>query len=581
MFELIASGNTDAVFQLESGGMKRVMKDPKPDCLEDIIAGISLYRPGPMQFIPDYIKGKRDPKSVHYAHPMLEPILGVTNGCMVYQEQVMQICRSLAGYSYGQADEVRRAMGKKKMDVMALHRNYFINGKVNDNGEVEIEGAVRRGVPKETAELLFDQMYAFAQYAFNKSHAAAYAYVSYQTAYCKRYHPVEYLAAVLNNRITNIDDIKKYIAYGKENNIDFLPPDINKSGVSFTVENGKIRFALAAIKNIGSGSMEKIVEERKTRGDFVSLEDFLKRVESQYLNKRLVENLIKSGAFDCFKVSRAQMVSVFEPLMEMVYADKKKKESGQFSMFDLVENAVPAVVALPKSNIKEFPNKLKLSYEKEVLGLYVSGNPLDEYREKLKAFTFNTGMVAFSEDDDDFESSQKQSDWEGKEVSLAGVLEELKKIATRSGKTMAVGRLEDLHGSIELTFSPWYYEKIIKDKVEQDSVVTVTGKISFRQDKASLLVDKLEVWSEQKMAETDKNAVSEKLYLKMPFKDNELYAKLSAVLKEYAGDIPVILVIDGDRLGMPYKVRKNNGLIYELSDVLGEDNVRFVDVKPK
>lgn len=581
VFELIASGNTDAVFQLESGGMKRVMKDLKPDCLEDIIAGISLYRPGPMQFIPDYIKGKRDPKSVHYAHPMLEPILGVTNGCMVYQEQVMQICRSLAGYSYGQADEVRRAMGKKKMDVMALHRNYFINGKVNDNGEVEIEGAVRRGVPKETAELLFDQMYAFAQYAFNKSHAAAYAYVSYQTAYCKRYHPVEYLAAVLNNRITNIDDIKKYIAYGKENNIDFLPPDINKSGVSFTVENGKIRFALAAIKNIGSGSMEKIVEERKTRGDFVSLEDFLKRVESQYLNKRLVENLIKSGAFDCFKVSRAQMVSVFEPLMEMVYADKKKKESGQFSMFDLVENAAPAVVALPKSNIKEFPNKLKLSYEKEVLGLYVSGNPLDEYREKLKAFTFNTGMVAFSEDDDDFESSQKQSDWEGKEVSLAGVLEELKKIATRSGKTMAVGRLEDLHGSIELTFSPWYYEKIIKDKVEQDSVVTVTGKISFRQDKASLLVDKLEVWSEQKMAETDKNAVSEKLYLKMPFKDNELYAKLSAVLKEYAGDIPVILVIDGDRLGMPYKVRKNNGLIYELSDVLGEDNVRFVDVKPK
>ena len=581
VFELIASGNTDAVFQLESGGMKRVMKDLKPDCLEDIIAGISLYRPGPMQFIPDYIKGKRDPKSVHYAHPMLEPILGVTNGCMVYQEQVMQICRSLAGYSYGQADEVRRAMGKKKMDVMALHRNYFINGKVNDNGEVEIEGAVRRGVPKETAELLFDQMYAFAQYAFNKSHAAAYAYVSYQTAYCKRYHPVEYLAAVLNNRITNIDDIKKYIAYGKENNIDFLPPDINKSGVSFTVENGKIRFALAAIKNIGSGSMEKIVEERKTRGDFVSLEDFLKRVESQYLNKRLVENLIKSGAFDCFKVSRAQMVSVFEPLMEMVYADKKKKESGQFSMFDLVENAAPAVVALPKSNIKEFPNKLKLSYEKEVLGLYVSGNPLDEYREILKAFTFNTGMVTFSEDDDDFESSQKQSDWEGKEVSLAGVLEELKKIATRSGKTMAVGRLEDLHGSIELTFSPWYYEKIIKDKVEQDSVVTVTGKISFRQDKASLLVDKLEVWSEQKMAETDKNAVSEKLYLKMPFKDNELYAKLSAVLKEYAGDIPVILVIDGDRLGMPYKVRKNNGLIYELSDVLGEDNVRFVDVKPK
>lgn len=581
VFELIASGNTDAVFQLESGGMKRVMKDLKPDCLEDIIAGISLYRPGPMQFIPDYIKGKRDPKSVHYAHPLLEPILGVTNGCMVYQEQVMQICRSLAGYSYGQADEVRRAMGKKKMDVMAMHRNYFINGKVNDRGEVEIEGAVRRGVPKETAELLFDQMYAFAQYAFNKSHAAAYAYVSYQTAYCKRYHPVEYLAAVLNNRITNIDDIKKYIAYGKENSIDFLPPDINKSGVSFTVEQGKIRFALAAIKNIGSGSMEKIVEERKAHGDFRSLEDFLKRVENQYLNKRLVENLIKSGAFDCFGASRAQMMSVFEPLMEMVYADKKKKESGQFSMFDLVEDAAPAAVAAPKESIKEFPNKLRLSYEKEVLGLYVSGNPLDEYREKLKAFSFNTGMVSFSEDDEEFESSQRQNDWDGKEVSLAGVLEELKRIATRSGKAMAVGRLEDLHGSIELTFSPWYYEKIIKDKVEQDSVVTVTGKISFRQDKPSILVDKLEVWSEQKMAETDKNAVSEKLYLKMPFKDNELYARLAAILKEYAGDIPVVLVVDRDRLGMPYKVRKNSGLIYELSDVLGEDNVKFADVKQK
>lgn len=581
VFELIASGNTDAVFQLESGGMKRVMKDLKPDCLEDIIAGISLYRPGPMQFIPDYIKGKRDPKSVHYAHPLLEPILGVTNGCMVYQEQVMQICRSLAGYSYGQADEVRRAMGKKKMDVMAMHRNYFINGKVNENGEVEIEGAVRRGVPKETAEMLFDQMYVFAQYAFNKSHAAAYAYVSYQTAYCKRYHPVEYLAAVLNNRITNIDDIKKYIAYGKENNIDFLPPDINKSGVSFTVEHGKIRFALAAIKNIGSGSMEKIVEERKKNGEFLNLENFLKRVDSQYLNKRLVENLIKAGAFDCFGTSRAQMMSAFEPLMEMVYADKKKKESGQFSMFDLVENIEPTATSLAVDNIKEFPNKLKLTYEKEVLGLYVSGNPLDEYKEKLKMFSFNTGMVSMSDDDEDFESSQKQSYWEGKEVSLAGVLEELKKISTKSGKTMAVGRLEDLHGSIELSFSPWYYEKMLKDRVEQDSVVTVTGKISFRQEKPSIFVDKMEVWSEQKMAETDNSAVHEKLYLKMPFKDNELYSRVSAVLREYAGDIPVVLVVERDRLGMPYKVRKNSGLIYELSDVLGEDNVKFVEVKSK
>ena len=392
VFELIASGNTDAVFQLESGGMKRVMKDLKPDCLEDIIAGnfplSSRAHAVYSRLYQGQTRSQIGALRAPYAgtdtrrNKRLHGLSGAGHANLPFSCGLF-----LRTGGRGQARDGQKENGRHGFAPQLFHQR---KGQRQRRGRNRRRRQARRA--QGNGRAAFRPNVRFRPICVQqKPRRGLTAYVSYQTAYCKRYHPVEYLAAVLNNRITNIDDIKKYIAYGKENNIDFLPPDINKSGVSFTVENGKIRFALAAIKNIGSGSMEKIVEERKTHGDFVSLEDFLKRVESQYLNKRLVENLIKSGAFDCFKVSRAQMVSVFEPLMEMVYADKKKKESGQFSMFDLVENAAPAVVALPKSNIKEFPNKLKLSYEKEVLGLYVFGQPSGRIQRKTQSVYFQHG----------------------------------------------------------------------------------------------------------------------------------------------------------------------------------------------
>ncbi|MBR1985037.1 MAG: DNA polymerase III subunit alpha, partial [Clostridia bacterium] len=323
VYELISSGNTEAIFQLESGGFKKFLKELKPDCLEDIIAGVSLYRPGPMDSIPRYIKNKHNPKEIEYADPCLEPILKATYGCIVYQEQVMKVFQVMGGFNMGQADNVRRIMGKKKVDKMPYEKQKFIHGWEDPEGKKSIPGAIKLGISEQVAEQVFGEMESFAQYAFNKSHAAAYAYLTYQTAYLKTYHEVELICAVLNNRITNSDEVKNYITYAKSENIEVLPPDINKSETYFKVENGNLRYGLSALKNVGIGVIEGIIEEREKNGDFKDFLDFMKRVDSTAHNKKCLEGLIISGAFDGFNVNRSQLMAVYDLVVDRIARDRK------------------------------------------------------------------------------------------------------------------------------------------------------------------------------------------------------------------------------------------------------------------
>ena len=378
VFELISSGNTDAVFQLESAGMKRFMKDLGPTCMDDIIAGISLYRPGPMDSIPQFVKCKKDPSAVVYDDPCLEDILDVTYGCIVYQEQVMKITQVMAGFSLGQADNIRRIMGKKKVDKIAAEKVKFVEGWEDPTGKASIPGAVKLGHKREVAEKVFDRMAEFAKYAFNKSHAAAYAYVGYQTAYLKTYYEVEFLTAVLNNRITNADEIKKYVTYAKKEGFEVLPPDINKSGTYFKTENGNIRFGLAALKGVGASVIDLIINERNKGGEFKSFEDFVSRVDTQALNKRVLESLIVSGAFDTFGKYRSQLMAVYSIAVDRAVKDNKNKQTGQFSMFDSFEPLKNQFNTLDYPNIKEYNKESLLKFEKEVVGIYLSGHPLND-----------------------------------------------------------------------------------------------------------------------------------------------------------------------------------------------------------
>lgn len=585
VFNLIANGDTNAVFQLESSGMQKMMKELKPDCMEDILAGIALYRPGPMQFIGDYINGKHNPDKISYLHPLLEPILKTTYGCMVYQEQIMAIFRELAGYSFGQADIVRRAMGKKDMQKMIKQRDIFINGDPNDPVH-PIEGALARGVSEEAANALFDQMLKFAEYCFNKAHSAAYAYVTYQTAYLKLYHPVEYFCAALDNRITNIDDIKKHIGFCLEKNIKILPPDINKSGVNFETENGQIRFALAGIKGIGASSIEKIIEERDANGPFKDIKDFIKRVDSSALNKKLVENLIKAGAFDYSGDTRLGLMRQYEQMMDAAANDKKKKESGQFSLFDMGLGE-DGLSSFKIDNSEEYGNKVKLLYEKEVLGLYITGNPLAEYQAELAKFEFNTGVVNMSVDEESEEQiDETVEELEGKRVRLAGILTNVKKIVTKKNQAMATAKVEDLYGSIDITVFPKAYAPV-KDSLVEDAVVIVEGRLSLKEEHPKMLVDKVTPWelNTQQSGQTVKTGnasdvrdESSRFYVKLSCGQ---YDSVCDVLEAYAGDVPVVLVIDGKKMQATQRVRHANGLTYELESIVGEGNAVFVEKQKK
>ena len=477
-YDLISSGDTDAVFQLESGGMKKFMRDLKPNNLEDIIAGISLYRPGPMDSIPQYMENRANPDKIVYKHPMLESILKVTSGTIIYQEQVMAIVQKMAGYTLGQADIIRRVMSKKKAKEMEKQKQLFIYGEKDENGNIVIEGAVYRGVPEDVARDIFEEMESFASYAFNKSHAAAYAVLAYQTAYLKALYPQEFLAAILNNRIDSIEEITKYVLYLKERGIKVLPPDINKSKQFFSVENGCVRIGLVALKGVGHAAIKSIIEEREENGDYKSFEDFISRVDKTALNKRLVENMIYAGVFDCFKIARSKLICVSGELIDRASLIAKQRDSEQLSFFGTMLEETTLEVNYPE--VSEYDLKHKLMMEKEVLGVYVSGHPLENYIDKFKRFNFSLeALDYFEEDEDGVRTYPDLSD--GQQVSMGGMITAISKKTTKTGQSMAFITLEDAYNQIEGVLFPKVYDRF-KDKLEKDAIVVLYGKIQLRDE---------------------------------------------------------------------------------------------------
>ena len=574
VYELISSGDTDAIFQLESAGMKKFMKELKPDCLEDIIAGVSLYRPGPMDSIPRYVKNKQNPDKIVYAHPCLEPILNVTYGCIVYQEQVMKVLQVMGGYTMGQADNVRRIMGKKKVEKMAYEREKFINGWKDPSGKSDIPGAVALGVPREVAEQVFSEMESFASYAFNKSHAAAYAHLSYQTAYLRCYYEIEFLTAVLNNRITNADEIKKYVTYTRKQGHEVYPPDINKSETYFSVENGNLRFGLGALKNVGVQLMEDVIAERTNNGPFKSFDDFINRVSPQALNKRCIEALILSGAFDTFGKSRSQLMAVYEIAVDKVSKDRKSKAKGQFSLFDNMDIKSQDETQFP--DIREFNRETKLKFEKDILGVYISGHPLEEYMDKYKDFTLTSDMLEPETIEEEDETKYIYSLKDGTPVTCGGILSKVKKHITKADKKeMAMITLEDIYGTIDVMAFPKVYTKY-KDVLKEDDLFTITGRISIRDGEAPVVMAESFVrWSAPALKEEQKN---QKLCLKFDMQNKALYDKVYDTLLSYKGNSEVFskCTTTEKKYKMPLKVNVVNHLINELNGLIGEENVIVV-----
>ena len=481
VYKLWQEGNTSGIFQFESQGMTNFMKELKPDCLEDLIAGVSLYRPGPMDQIPRYIRGKQNPGHNEYTHPSLEPILNVTYGCMVYQEQVMQIVRDLAGYSLGRADLVRRAMGKKKLDVMAKEREVFINGQVDENGNIIVPGCVRNGIDAESANKIFDEMSEFAKYAFNKSHAACYAVVAYRTAYLKAYYPAEFMAAMLNSFLGNLDKIPIYINECKKSNIAILKPDINKSYTKFTATDNSVRFGLGSIKNVGLAAVDAIVKERENGGEFKDFTDFAERIYGEAVNKKCIESLIRAGAFDNMGKTRCTLIASYEQIIDTIADSQKKNFTNQITMFD-ISNSEEDIQKMKYNYMEmdEFSEKELLSMEKEMLGIYISGHPLEKYRKQLDEVTnFNTAQI--EETMEQMTAGEKCDLQDGQSVKLAGVITKIKKKFTKSNKVMAFVTIEDLYGSCELIVFESCYNKCSNLLIEE-SLILCEGRISIRDE---------------------------------------------------------------------------------------------------
>ena len=503
VYKLWQDGFTSGIFQFESQGMTNFMKELKPDCLEDLIAGVSLYRPGPMDQIPRYIKGKQNPGHNEYTHPSLEPILNVTYGCMVYQEQVMQIVRDLAGYSLGRADLVRRAMGKKKLDVMAKEREVFINGQVDENGNVIVPGCVRNGIDAESANKIFDEMAEFAKYAFNKSHAACYAVVAYRTAYLKAYYPAEFMASMLNSFLGNLDKVPEYIEECKRLGIEILKPEINSSSAKFTVEYdntekckdiGKIRFGLGSIKNVGLQPISSIINERNENGKFKDFVDFCERMSGEAVNKKCIESLIKAGTFDEFKENRATLLASFENIIDVIQSDNKKGINGQVSMFD-IGNTQDNKIKYEFNEKEEMSEKEKFSMEKEMLGIYITGHPLEKMREQILKLT-NISSKEMKEIDEQNVSANEDVEQQvqenikyrdGQEVIIAGIVTSVKKKYTKNNKIMAFVNIEDLNGTAELIVFESTYLKY-QDKLIEENIIIVKGRLSIREDDETKIV---------------------------------------------------------------------------------------------
>lgn len=575
VFDMLSQGKGQGVFQFESAGMRRVLMDLKPESLEDLIAVISLYRPGPMDSIPKYIANRHNPQKVTYRHPLLKPILEVTYGCIVYQEQVMQICRELAGFSYGRADLVRRAMSKKKADVMEKERKNFIYGIQREDGSFECVGAVRNGVDAETANAIFDEMSSFASYAFNKSHAAAYAYVAYQTAYLKVHYPREYFSALLTSVIDNTDKVIEYIEECKKNAIAVLPPDINESQLSFTVANGKIRFGLLAVKNLGQGIIQAILAQRQQNGLFHSFYEFCERLCGQDLNKRTVESLIKCGALDTVNENRRQMLLNFETILTGIETTRKNNIEGQINLFDVSQESQQATVheyVMPPCEDFSFKEKLKM--EKEVTGLFISGHPLDEYREVIAQLPHSDLADLIQESAD----AQEALRMDGTRTTVVGVIISKNTKTTKSGQTMCFAQLEDSTASAECLVFPNVYEQS-SHLLNAGDIVVLRGKISVREDETpKIIVEKVTPLTDVGLP--GKKPKRTGLYLRVPSKDSPLFEQAMKWIRVFDGTTPLyIRFSDTNKLMRAPNtlfIDYNEVLDRQLREILGAGNVALV-----
>lgn len=559
VFDAISTGKCDGIFQLESAGMKSFMKELKPRSLEDLIAGISLYRPGPMDFIPQYIKGKNNQDSVTYACPQLEAILKPTYGCIVYQEQVMQIVRDLAGYSWGRSDLVRRAMSKKKAYVMEQERKNFIYG----NPDEGVKGCVNNGIDEKVAGKIYDDMIDFAKYAFNKSHAACYAVVSFQTAYLKTYYPVEFMAALMTSVIDNTSKVAGYIYACKQMNIGILPPDVNESQMEFTVENGKIRFAMAAIKSLGRPTIQAILKERRENGSFISMQDFVTRM-SHALNRRAIENFVKAGAFDTFGHTRKSMMIVSESMLDSAIKHNKDSMTGQMSLFDFAAEEDKKAFEIRIPDVAEYTKEELLGYEKEILGVYVSGHPLDEYTGMVNKYITNVSSD-FEVDDELGETKAR----DGAIATIGGLITEKTIKTTKKGQLMAFLTVEDVVGTVEVVVFPNSFtaNRVVIDHAEK---VFVTGKVQANVDEnAKLICDKV----------VDFASIPRKLWIRFASlsdyedKKDELYG----ILYNSDGKDTVVIYCtkENKRLTLPVSrtIRVDSELIQKLQSMYGEKNV--------
>ncbi len=561
-FAMISRGDTDGVFQLESGGMKEFMKELKPSTLEDIIAGISLYRPGPMDSIPQYIANKNS-GSIKYKHPLLENILNVTYGCIVYQEQVMQIVRELGGYSLGRADLVRRAMSKKKTEVMEQERKNFVYGVKDENGNIEVEGAMSRGIDEKTAISIFDEMMDFAKYAFNKSHAAAYAFVSYQTAWLKCHYPTEFYAALLTSVLGQATKVTKHIAEAKKRGINLLPPDINKSYSSFVPDGKDIRFGLAAIKNVGAAFIDDMTAEREKNGEFVSFTDFCNRMADKKLNKRLVESMIKSGVFDSLGITRATLLQVYETTIDSAVREQKTMVSGQLDFFSMFEET-----DVTKDNfhkVPEFDKRELLNFEKEYLGVYVSGHPLDGMENVIKNVSSTTVLEIVENENDQFVSDAK--------VKLGGMISKRRDQLTKRGELMMYLTFEDLTGEIEVIVFPGQVRKF-EPFLKEDSFCLLSGNLDVQEEKPTKI--RLETIVELKTYDVPSFT---KLFIKLKSTDTAGFEGVKNILKDKNGSVPVIIYYEDTKKSVqaPRSMWvSDDKCVVELEKLLGEGTAKTV-----
>ena len=563
VLDSLGTGRSDGVFQLESAGMKNFMKELKPQSLEDVIAGISLYRPGPMDFIPQYIRGKNRPDTIRYDCPQLEPILKPTYGCIVYQEQVMQIVRNLAGYTLGRSDLVRRAMSKKKAAVMEKERQNFVYG----NKEEGVPGCIANGIPEQVANKIYDDMIDFAKYAFNKSHAAAYAVVSYQTAFLKYYYPVEFMAALMTSVIEMPNKVAEYIQVCRQMGIKILPPDVNRGAYGFSVDNGAIRYGLSAIKSVGRPVIEALVKEREDRGEYRSLKDFIERLTGT-VNKRAIENFIKAGALDCLEGNRRQKMIVYGQIVDSIAQDKKNSFAGQMSLFDIVSEEDKKDFEIRMPNVEEYDPEMILAFEKDVLGIYLSGHPLERYRGMMeKMITSRT--TDFQPD----EENGMPKVYDGQKAIVGGMITDKTIKYTKTNKVMAFLTLEDLVGTVEIVVFPRDYEKW-QNYIGEEAKVFIQGRVNAEDDKPSkMILEKVRSFDD----------MPKEIWIqfadKADYSSNE--TELQELLRQNRGTSAVVIYLKDvkamKRLPAGYQVQISDALLSGLKKKYGESNVKLVE----